>query len=84
MTTTQYDQVIIALEKAHAGNPPGRLYHVCYGDPSSLTVTDVWDSQETFDQFGKTLMPILQKIGVDPGKPQILPVHHVIEHLQFA
>ena len=30
-------------------------------------VFDVWTSQEAFDRFAKTLMPILQQLGVDPG-----------------
>ena len=84
MSSAQYDQVITALEAAHAGNPPGRLYHVCYGDPSRLNVTDVWDGRENFQLFAQTLMPVLQKIGVDPGTPEMYPVHNVIEHHEFA
>ncbi len=39
----------------------------------------VWDTVGTpFDKFGKTLMPILQQIGIDPGQPAVMPVHKVI------
>jgi hypothetical protein len=41
-------------------------------------VFDVWTSQAAFDKFGKTLMPILERIGVDPGQPSIMPMHKVI------
>jgi hypothetical protein len=33
---------------------------------------------ETFETFGQTLMPILQEIGIDPGQPEIRPVHNTI------
>jgi hypothetical protein len=41
-------------------------------------VFDVWDSQESFDRFGQTLMPILEELGVDVGKPEVMPIHNVI------
>jgi hypothetical protein len=78
MTSAQYDEIIKRLEKAGAGAPKGRLYHVCYGSGDQLCVTDVWESEETFEQFGKTLMPILQEVGVDVGQPVISPVHNMI------
>jgi hypothetical protein len=41
-------------------------------------VFDVWTSQAAFDKFGKTLMPILEQLGIDPGQPTVMPVHKVI------
>ena len=41
-------------------------------------VFDVWTSQAAFDKFGKTLMPILQQIGLDPGQPSVMEMHKVI------
>jgi hypothetical protein len=41
-----------------------------------MMVFDVWDSQAEFDAFGATLMPILQEIGVDPGQPDVMPIHN--------
>ncbi len=49
-------------ERAGAGKPAGRHYHVCFGSGSKLQVFDVWDFQESFETFGTTLMPILQEI----------------------
>jgi hypothetical protein len=33
---------------------------------------------EDFQAFGQTLMPILKELGVDPGQPDVQPVHNVI------
>ncbi len=79
MSAAKYDEVIKKLAAAGQGNPKGRLYHVCYGDPNDLHVTDVWDSMENFQAFGQTLMPILQSLGIDPGQPRVNPVHNVIK-----
>jgi hypothetical protein len=79
MSASKYDEVIKKLKAAGQGNPEGRLYHVAYGDSNDLHVTDVWDSLENFEAFGKTLMPILQEMEVDPGQPQPKYVHNIIE-----
>ena len=39
----------------------------------------MWDSQESFEAFGKTLLPIMAELGADPGQPQFMPVHNIIE-----
>jgi len=78
MNAHQYDDCISRLAKAGAGKPAGRLYHACFGDPSKLSVFDVWDSQESFDKFGQTLMPILKEIGIDPGEPHVMPIHNIL------
>jgi hypothetical protein len=79
MTTDLYDQCVRMLEERGAGKPPGRLYHACFGDKSKLAVFDVWDSQESFDRFGQTLMPILKELGIDSAAPQVMPIHNVIQ-----
>ena len=78
MSAQQYDECIKQLRKAGAGNPPGRVYHAAFGPKDKLMVFDVWTSQASFDKFGKTLMPILQQLGIDPGTPDVMPVHKVI------
>lgn len=78
MTAEQYDEVIRRLDAAGAGKPAGRSYHVCFGEGTELAVFDVWDSQEAFDKFGATLMPILQEMRLDPGQPSVATVHNVI------
>ena len=78
VSAAKYDECIKLLKKAGAGNPPGRSYHTALGEKDKLAVFEVWTSQSAFDKFGKTLMPILQQLGIDPGKPFVTPVHKVI------
>ena len=78
MTTEQYDECMKRLNAAGAGAPAGRLYHACYGAGDRLRVFDVWESKESFDNFGPTLMPILQEIGIDAGVPEIVEAHNVV------
>lgn len=79
MSKTQYDECLKRLEAAGAGAPKGRLYHACFGSVERLQVFDIWDSQESFEAFGKTLIPILQQLGIDVGQPTILPLQNVIK-----
>ena len=78
VAAAKYDECIKLLKKAGAGNPAGRSYHSAIGTKDKLAVFEVWTSQAAFDKFAKTLMPILQQLGIDPGQPTIMPVHKVI------
>ena len=78
MSTEKYDEVISLLEAAGAAAPPGRSYHVAFGEKGGLSVFDVWDSTESFERFGETLMPILQEAGVDPGEPAVVEIHNIV------
>jgi hypothetical protein len=77
-TTSAYDDAISGLEAAGAAAPAGRLYHVALETDGQIEVFDVWDSQESFEAFGATLMPIMAELGADPGQPRVLPVHNII------
>jgi hypothetical protein len=79
MSADQYDECIKRLRKAGAGNPAGRSYHSAFGTKDKLMVFDVWTSQAAFDKFGKTLMPILTELNLDPGKPTVMEIHNVIK-----
>jgi hypothetical protein len=78
LSSAKYDECIKLLQKAGAGHPPGRSYHSSFGPNDKLMVFEVWTSQAAFDKFGKTLMPILQQLGIDPGQPSVMPMHKVI------
>jgi hypothetical protein len=39
----------------------------------------VWDTQEHLEAFGERLKPILAEVGIDPGQPEIVPVHNIIK-----
>ena len=78
-TAAQYDEIIRRLDAAGAGKPAGRLYHACFGSGDKLQVFDIWESQQAFDKFGETMVPIVQEVGVDLGQPMIEPVHNLIQ-----
>ena len=79
MNASQYDEIIKRLDAAGVGNPPGRSHHSCFGPPEHLMVYDIWDSEASFQEFGQKLMPILGEMGLDPGQPDVMPVHNVIQ-----
>lgn len=83
MTAAKYEETTKRLEQAGASAPAGRLYHVCFGDKENLRISDIWDSRESFDRFGQTLRPILEELGIDPGEPEVLEVHNIIEGARF-
>ena len=74
-----YDEVVSRLEAAGAGAPAGRSYHVALETNGKIQVFDVWESQEAFEAFGATLLPIMAELGADPGQPMVSQVHNVIE-----
>ena len=78
-TQEKYDSAISQLEAAGAGAPAGRSYHVALESDGVIQVFDIWESQEAFEAFGSTLLPIMSGLGVDPGQPMVARVHNVIE-----
>jgi len=78
MTAAQYDQITAELDAAGEGRPAGRIVHCSFGPPDDLMIFDIWENQETFDQFGAALAPILQKLELDAGKPDVMDIHHMI------
>ena len=63
LTTDQYDEIWRQLRDADADHPAGRLSHVGFEKDGSIQVVDVWDSMESFEAFGQTLLPIVEAVG---------------------
>jgi len=78
LTAQQYDDANRQLEAAGIANPAGRVHHSCFGPDNALMVYEVWESQQAFEAYGPLLMPILDKAGIDPGTPDVMPVHNLI------
>jgi hypothetical protein len=78
-TPAVYDDTIKRLEAAGAGAPAGRLYHFALEADGKIQVLDVWESQEAFEAFGATLLPIMAELRADPGQPMVSPVHNIIK-----
>ena len=79
LNAEKYAEGLKLLKKAGAGHPSGRSYHTSFGPVDKLMVFDVWTNQAAFERFGKTLMPILQHLGVVSDPPQFMPIHNVIK-----
>lgn len=78
-TPAIYDETLAKLEAAGAGSPPGRLFHTALESGGLIQVFDIWESQEAFEAFGATLLPIMGAAGIDPGQPMVAQVHNTIE-----
>ena len=78
LTAEQYDSAVKELAAVGADRPAGRSHHSCFGTDGDLMVYEVWESQEAFEEYGKVLIPILTRIGIDPGAPDVMPVHNII------
>jgi hypothetical protein len=78
MDDEKYAEVLRRLQAAGEGAPSGRLHHTCYGDKRALRVTDVFDTVQSFEAFGRTLVPILGELGIDVGQPEVIEVHNII------
>ncbi|MGF7042455.1 hypothetical protein [Mucilaginibacter lappiensis] len=81
MTAKMYDQVWAELQRAGQSNPMGLHHHVGAQQGNNWLVVDVWESEEAFNKFSETLMPILRKAGVavDQSKPMITQLYNEYE-----
>lgn len=79
LTAELYDESHPKVEEA--GFPPEGLdYHVAFGSPDNLTVSEIWDSREQFEAFGEKLMPVLTEAGVEfSGAPEVFEVHNSVK-----
>ncbi len=80
MTAEKYDAVLPKIEEAGTFPPDGLDYHICFGSPGNLRVSEIWDSREKFEAFGERLMPILSDLGIEfSGTPEIFEVHKIVK-----
>ncbi|MCL7426560.1 hypothetical protein ACIHJG_26755 [Streptomyces sp. NPDC052415] len=85
MTQAQYEQCVERL----TGRPgpmtstsdwpvAGIVSHVAAPTSDGWLVVDVWESEEAFREFGETVVPILQDLGVPDAQPRIYPVLNAV------
>jgi len=79
LTAAQYDESIHKLEEAGIVPADGMEYHVCFGSDPNLRVSEIWESEDKWTAFGEKLMPVLAEVGIEPGQPEILPIHNIIQ-----
>ena len=80
-TQEKYDQSVARITggKSRVESPAdwpveGLLAHIAGQGENGFRVVDVWESEEAFNRFGETLMPILAELGVE-GRPDIYQAH---------
>jgi hypothetical protein len=78
-TQERYDTTLVQLEEAGVGAPDGRISHIALETDGEIQVFDVWESQEAFDAFGVTLLPILAAAGIEVNEPMVDRVHNEIK-----
>ncbi|MCL0055862.1 hypothetical protein M1N56_08330 [Dehalococcoidia bacterium] len=74
-----YNHVVKTLEDKGFGSPTGREYHFAYREADgTITVLDIWDSEESLGKFAEQLMPIFEELGVPLSEPKIYEVANII------
>jgi len=66
------------LDKSGDWLPDGLEYHVAFGTNGNVRVSEIWDSKEQFDAFGKRLMPLLEESGIELSEPpELIEIHNI-------
>ena len=79
MTAEQYDETVRRLKGSGEWPPAGLDYHVAFKSGGHFRVSEIWDSSEQLDAFGKHLMPVLADVGIElSGEPEKLEIHNII------
>jgi len=80
VSADQYDETIRRLEKSGDWLPEGLDYHCAFRSNGKFRVSEVWDSREQFEAFGKRLMPVLKDVGIElSGQPETLEIENIIK-----
>jgi hypothetical protein len=80
VTKQKYDDSIRRLKADGLLPADGLEYHIAFGSDGHFRVSEIWDSKEKFEAFGKRLMPILAATGIElAGPPEIMEVHNIIK-----
>ena len=80
LTATNYAEAIRQIKNAGEWPPAGLDYHVCFSSDGNLKVSEIWNSREQFEAFGKRLMPILAGVGIQfANPPDIFEVHNIVK-----
>ena len=80
LTRENYEETVRRLTNGKGLNSPadwpveGLLVHAAGEGPNGFRVVDVWESEDAVRQFGETLRPILQEVGIET-EPEVYPTH---------
>ncbi|GAA2759415.1 hypothetical protein [Actinopolymorpha rutila] len=82
MSISQYEEIMKRLGQVGYGEPPERLYHVCYREERGLRVISVWQNGQASRAYFEQVVRIcldLRIPGVPLAEPAIEDVHHIID-----
>lgn len=74
----KYNEILEDLNSTGLSHPKGRLYHVAVQKGKGMLIFGLWASEKDFNDFSKTLLPLLQKNGIKPAKPELFPVFNYL------
>jgi hypothetical protein len=77
-TLEQYDQVVQSMGLTPGGpTPPGALFHWVTKTDTGFRVTDVWESEEAFNQYAQEhIGPNAAAAGLGPPQPTFHEAHN--------
>jgi hypothetical protein len=79
-TAEQYDEASRRLTESGHWPADGLDYHVAFGSPSDLRVSEIWNSREQWEAFTEHLMPVLADVGIQvAGEPEVFEVHNIVK-----
>ena len=77
LTAEQYDEATRLIQEIEF-RPEGLEYHVCFGPDGQLQITEIWASREQHEAFRQWRGPVLSRVGIDPGKPEVHEIYRLI------
>lgn len=82
MNRKLYDQCWDELRAAGQSHPNGLIHHYGCQQDNNFIVVDVWESRDAFNNFGKILLPILNKLNIKDVQPVISEVYYEYEGVE--
>jgi hypothetical protein len=78
-TVEQYDEVMNRLQDSGEMPAEGFDYHVAFLADGRLLVSEVGDSPDRLETFGKRVMPLLADVALEhSGQPEIFQLHNIV------
>jgi hypothetical protein len=77
-TTKQYDNLVKDLTVAGQLKLKARPHHFASVKDGEILVVDIWTSAEAFGEFGKIMVPLAKKNGID-AEAELFPLHNQLD-----
>ena len=77
-TTKQYDNLVKDLADAGQLKLKVRPHHFASIKKGEILVVDIWESAEDFGEFGKIMVPLAKKNGID-AEAELFPLYNELD-----